>query len=293
MIGSCVILALAILFIGIQFLKGINIFSAANTYTISYENVQGLSVSAPVNINGFKVGIVRNISYDYDNPGHVKVEIEVDDNLRIPKGSEALIESDLLGTASITLKLASGNDFYAPGSEIPGALKAGMMDNVGAAMDDILPSVSAVILKVDTLLTSLNNVVTDPSIKSALTRIDAITANLETTSRDLNALLATLPPITRDVKAITGNFNTASENLSAMSADVRQLPLDSLMNSLQTSVDNLKSLSEQLKDPNSTLGLLMNDPKLYNNLNSTVMSLDSLFTDIKANPKRYINIKVF
>lgn len=292
-IGLSVILALAILFIGIQFLKGVNVFSSANTYVITYDNVQGLAVSAPVNLNGYKVGIVRDIAYDYDNPGHVKVEIEVDDNLKLPKGTQAYIESDLLGTASVMLQLGTEKSFYEPGDEIPGSVKAGMMDNIGGAVDDILPTVKAILPKVDTLMMALNTVVANPAIPSALQNVDAITANLNQASRDLNILLGTFTPITRDVKTITGNFTTASENLNAMSCDLRQLPIDSLMNSLQTSVDNLKALTAQMNDRNSTLGLLMNDPSLYNNINATVRSLDSLFTDIKANPKRYINIKVF
>lgn len=293
LIGISVIIALAILFIGIQFLKGVNIFSAANAFTITYENVEGLAVSAPVNLNGFKVGIVKDIAYDYDNPGHVNVKIEVDDNLKLPEGTQAFIESDLLGTASVSLQLGTSKEFYEPGAVIPGGVKAGMMDNISGAIDNIIPSVSAVIPKVDTLLVSLNNVVTDPAIPVSLRRVDAITANLEQTSRDLNLLLATLPPITRDVKNITSNFVSTTDNLNVMSANLRELPVDSLLASIQTSVDNLKALTEDLNNPNSTLGLLIHDPALYNNINATVKSLDSLFTDIKANPKRYINIKIF
>ncbi len=293
LIGLSVIIALAILFIGIQFLKGVNIFSSANFYTITYDNVQGLSVSAPVNLNGYKVGIVRDIAYDYDNPGHVNVEIEVNDNLKLPKGTQAYIESDLLGTASVVLQLGTEKDFYATGDKIPGSIKAGMMDNISGAMDNILPTVGTILPRVDTLLMTLNTIVADPAIPASLNNVNALTTNLEQASRDLTALLRTLPPITRDVKTITGSFSETSENLNAMSAELRNLPVDSLMNSLQTSVDNLKALTQQLNDPQSTLGLLTHDPALYNNLNSTVKSLDSLFTDIKANPKRYINIKVF
>ena len=293
LIGLSVIVALAILFIGIQFLKGVNIFSSANYYSITYDNVQGLAISAPVNLNGYKVGIVRDIAYDYNNPGHVNVEIEVNDNLKLPKGTHAYIESDLLGTASVTLLLGTEKDFYTSGDRIPGSIKAGMMDNISGAMDNILPSVGTILPRIDSLLMTLNQVVANPAIPASLNNVNTLTTNLEQASRDLTALLSTLPPITHDVKSITGNFSQTSENLNAMSAELRNLPVDSLMNSLQMSVDNLKVLTQQLNNPNSTLGLLTHDPALYNNLNSTVRSLDSLFTDIKANPKRYINIKVF
>ena len=104
MIGLLVILALVLLYFGINFLKGVNIFKAANYYYASYNNVEGLAVSAPVTLNGYKIGLVRSISYDYNRPGNVIVEMSVDKSLRLPKGSTASLGSDLLGTASIDRK---------------------------------------------------------------------------------------------------------------------------------------------------------------------------------------------
>jgi phospholipid/cholesterol/gamma-HCH transport system substrate-binding protein len=108
----------------------------------------------------------------------------------------------------------------------------------------------------------------------------------------LNRTVAALPAVAGDVKTITGNFVTTSDNFAQLSTQVKNMPIDSIMNQLQVATTNLRILSDELKDPNSSLGLLLNDPQLYNNLNSTVSSLDSLFVDIKAHPKRYINIKL-
>lgn len=289
LIGLLVIVAITLLVIGIDFLKGVNVFKASNSYDISYENVQGLAVSSPVTVNGFKVGQVRDIAYEYDNPGHVRVEIAIDDDLRLPIGTEAILQSDLLGTATIALKLGTETEFYTPGDKIPGVVPSGMMDKVS---NDVLPSVAAIFPKVDTLLTTLNRIAADPAITASVKRLDALTANLEMTTRRINSLIATLPPITTDVKAITGNLATASEDITALTSNINNLPVDSLMASLQSTVDNLKALSDRLKDPDSTLGLLMNDPALYTNLNKSIQSLDSLFIDIKKNPKRYISIKL-
>jgi len=289
LIGLLVIVAITLLVIGIDFLKGVNVFKASNSYDISYENVQGLAVSSPVTVNGFKVGQVRDIAYEYDNPGHVRVEIAIDDDLRLPIGTEAILQSDLLGTATIALKLGTETEFYTPGDKIPGVVPSGMMDKVS---NDVLPSVAAIFPKVDTLLTTLNRIAADPAITASVKRLDALTANLEMTTRRINSLIATLPPITTDVKTITGNLATASEDITALTSNINNLPVDSLMASLQSTVDNLKALSDRLKDPDSTLGLLMNDPALYTNLNKSIQSLDSLFIDIKKNPKRYISIKL-
>lgn len=292
-IGALVILALVILFTGIDFLKGVNVFQKENTYYVSYENVQGLAVSAPVTVNGYKVGLVRDIAYEYDNPGHVRVDIDIDDELRLPEGTTASLESDLLGTASIALHLGTSPKYINPGAELPGIIPSGMMDKVS---NDLLPAVGNVFPKVDTLLTNINNLVADPALRESVNRLDALTANLVATTTRLNALVATLPPITSDIKQITGNFVQTSEELNTMAANINEVPVDSLVSSLQATLDNLKEITAELNtnlnNPNSTLGKLMNDPALYNNLNASVQSLDSLFVDIKKNPKRYISIKL-
>lgn len=288
-IGLIVAAALAVLFIGINFLKGVNVFKAANYYYVSFTDVQGLAQSAPVTINGFKVGQVREISYEYDNPGHILVELALDRNLRVPTGSKAVLTSDILGTASIALDMAAGNSYHKIGDKLTGVVPKGMMDNV---TNKLLPSLTGIFPKVDTLLTSINALVGSPELVQSVKRLDAITANLESTTRQLNAVMATLPSITGDIKGITGNFNTVSGDLSAISSSLKEIPIDSISDNLQTLTDNLRILTEQLNDPNSTIGLLTHDPALYRNLNSTVASLDSLFVDIKRNPKRYISIKL-
>lgn len=288
-IGLIVLASLAILFFGIDFLKGVNVFKAANYYYATYDNVAGLAVSAPVTINGYKVGQVREIEYMYDNPGHVKVEISLDRQLKVTKGTVATISSDILGTATIMLQMAPGNQYAEVGSELQGVVATGLMDDVSK---DLLPAVASIFPKVDSLLASINALVADPALTAGVQRIDAITANLETATVQLNAIMRTLPPITNDVKTITANMGTVSADMAQLSSTVKDLPIEQTMAQLQASIANLKALTEQLNSPNSTLGRLTNDPALYDNLNATVKSLDELFQDIKANPKRYISIKL-
>lgn len=288
-IGLSALCALAILFFGIDFLKGINLFHASNYYFATYNNVNGLAISAPVTVNGFKVGQVRTIEYQYDNPGTVKVELSLDGELKLPEGSRALLTTDMLGTASIALELANGTNYIPIGSKIEGGQAAGLMDGI---TNDIMPAIAAIAPKVDTLLTTTNRLLSDPALAASIQRMDAITANLQTSSTYLNRTVAQMPAIAGDVKAITGNFTGTSEQLLTFSNTMNRLPMDSLASQIQITTANLRMLTEQLNDRNSTLGLLMNDPALYNNLNSTVRSLDSLFVDIKAHPKRYISIKL-
>lgn len=289
-IGVLVLAALAIIVFGIDFLKGINVFQPTNYYYATYSNVEGLAKSAPVTINGFKVGQVRDITYDYSRPGNIIVELALENEIKLPSDTRAVMTTDMLGTGTIALDLGKSKTYYKAGDEIASEQAPGLMSSV---TEDILPAVGTLIPKVDTLLTTVTNLAGDPALLASIRRLDAITANLEASTTQLNRAVAAMPAIAGDVKHITANFATTSDNLNEFSGTVKNLPIDSLMAQISATADNLNRLSKELNNPNSTIGKLTNDPALYNNLNATVQSLDSLFTDIKKNPKRYISIKIF
>jgi phospholipid/cholesterol/gamma-HCH transport system substrate-binding protein len=288
-IGSLVLLAIAILFLGIEYLKGVNVFKPSNYYSASYTNVAGLQVSAPVSLNGFKVGQVSDINYEYDNPGHVLVEFSLDKELRLPVGTTAVIEMDLLGTATVVLHMADNKDFYPVGTKLQGETAAGMLDGVSG---DLMPKINSILPKVDTLLVNINALVANPALQTSVTRLDDITFQLDNTMRSINGTVAQLQPVVGNFKGITNNVNTLTSDLAEVSGQLKTLPLDSLVNNLMVVSDNLKQLSAQLDSPNSTLGALTHDRQLYDNLNAASASLDSLLIDVKRNPKRYISIKL-
>ena len=289
LIGVIIIIAMAVLFVGIDFLKGVNVFKATNYYYATYDNVAGLAKSAPVTVNGFKVGLVRDITYEYDNPGHMLVELSLDRNFRLPGGTEAVLTTDMLGTASIALRLGTQSSYHNVGDTLTASSPKGLMDNIST---ELMPQVAGIFPKVDTLLTAVNALVGSPALMSSVERLDRITANLERTTRQLNTVMAALQPITSDVKTITGNLSSSSADIAQLTGEVKDVPIDSIAVNLQAITENLRLLSETLNDPNSSLGLLTRDPALYHNLNSAVSDLDSLFVDIKRNPKRYISIKL-
>lgn len=288
-IGICMVLALAILFFGIDFLKGSNVFQPTNYYYVTYTNVNGLSVSAPVTANGFKIGQVRDIEYLYDKPGHVRVEMALDTRMHLPKGTTAVFTTDMLGTSSIALALADGTDYMAVGSEIPAGTAKGLMDS---ATQDIIPAVVAIAAKVDTLLTTTNRLLGDPALAAAISRLDVMTENLAKTTQMLNRSMASMPVIMSDVRTITGNFSQTSGELHTFTQTLNRVPVDSLAGQLQLTLNNIRQITDDINSPNSTLGKVLNDPALYNNLNNTAASLDSLLRDLKKNPKRYISIKL-
>lgn len=289
LIGLCAVMALAVLYFGIEFLKGVNIFKPANYYYASYTDVAGLQKSAPVTVNGFKVGQVREISYEYDNPGHVRVELSLDRELRLPVGTKAVIEQDLLGTSTVVLHMGSSKDFHEVGNRLEGETAQGLM---GSVSEQLMPSVSAIFPKIDSLVTALNTLVRDPALSSSVKRLDDITLSLNSTMKQLNATARQLDPVMKNVNGITGNVNTITADLTQVSGKLAELPVDSLMNNIMVLSGNLRALSEQLDNPESTIGALTHDRALYNNLNNAAASLDSLLTDVKKNPKRYISIKL-
>ena len=289
LIGLCAVMALAVLYFGIEFLKGVNIFKPANYYYASYTDVAGLQKSAPVTVNGFKVGQVREISYEYDNPGHVRVELSLDRELRLPVGTKAVIEQDLLGTSTVVLHMGSSKDFHEVGNRLEGETAQGLM---GSVSEQLMPSVIAIFPKIDSLVTALNTLVRDPALSSSVKRLDDITLSLNSTMKQLNATARQLDPVMKNVNGITGNVNTITADLTQVSGKLAELPVDSLMNNIMVLSGNLRALSEQLDNPESTIGALTHDRALYNNLNNAAASLDSLLIDVKKNPKRYISIKL-
>ncbi len=289
-IGGLVLLALLILVFGINYLKGVNMFKRSNYYFATYTDVAGLAQSAPVTVNGFKVGLVREISYEYDNPGHIKVEMSLDRHLKLPRGTKAMLTTDMLGTSSIALEMAPGKDFHNVGDQLIGANASGLMSSV---TNDIMPSITAILPKIDSILTSMTTIVSDPALLASVQRLDKIMANIETSSAQLNTTMKAMPRIAEDASGLMTDLKTISNDLTALSAKLREMPIDSTMNSVNSIAARLNTSMEKLNSKDSSLGLLLNDTGLYNNLNASAASLDSLLKDVKQNPKRYISIKVF
>lgn len=296
-IGVSVIAAIAILVFGIEYLKGINMFSPANFYYVDYDNVSGLEVSAPVSIDGYKVGQVREITFDYDHPGKIKVLLAVDKKLRIPEDSHASLNSTLMGGGFVEINMGVSKKMLEVGSSIPASDSHGLMESLS---QDIMPAVNSILPKVDSLVYNLNRLAGDPALTLAVRRFDGISANIQGVSANALTLSRSLAgTVQRDVPAVMGNarrittrIDSISADLQALSCQLKQLPINSTMDNVNELAENLRKFSAQLNDPNSTLGLLTTDPELYNKLNRVTADIDSLIVDIKKNPKRYISIKL-
>lgn len=292
-IAVTVIVSLCLLYWGLDFLKGVNLFTPANFYYTTFDDVDGLVESAPIEVNGFKVGLVHKLIYDYET-NKVKVMMGLDKKLQVPRGTTACIQSSLTGTASIVLTFADNKDYLAVGDEIQGVTQSGLVDKIS---DDVMPQIASILPKLDSIMTNLNKLTGDPALAASVARLNDITTQLSTSSHQLTALMTSLntsvPGVMNNVKGITTNLDGATANFVDLSGNLKQLPLNETMQKLDATVSNLQSLSNKLNSKDSSLGLLLNDRSFYDHADATIANLDSLFVDIRKHPKRYVTIKVF
>ena len=283
-IGIAGIVALCVLVYGINWLKGIHMFQPSSYFYAKFQNVNGLTKSSPVFADGVRVGIVREIFYDYSNPGNVIVEVELDTELRIPKGSSAELVSELMGGVRMNILLANNpREKYAVGDTIPGTLNDGMMENVAKLM----PKVEQLLPKLDSILTSLNNTLNDKSIPATLHSMETLTANLAVVSSQMRGFMS------KDIPQLTGKLNTIGDNFITISNNLKDINYAATIKQIDETLANVKILTEKLNSKDNTLGLLFNDPSLYNNLNATSENAASLLEDLKAHPKRYVHFSLF
>lgn len=284
-IGLTGIIALVVLFLIINFLQGSSLFSTQDTYYINFRNAKALAKSSPVYADGYNVGIVSNIHYDYDHPGSgVIVEISVEHGMRVPAGTVAVLDEAMLG--GCTLNLLMGNspvERFAPGDTLPSEANNGLMSRAA----ELLPKLEQTMAKVDTLLTTLNTVAGDPNIRAILSNTNELTANLGQTSRSLNQLLE------KDVPAMTQTFNQAGQNVVALTDSLRQLDLAATLSKVNGVVSNVDQMTARLNSKDNNVGLLLNDTTLYGNLTRTTLDAARLLEDLKAHPKRYVHFSVF
>jgi hypothetical protein bfra3_19086 len=283
-IGIAGIIALCVLVYGINYLKGINMFKPSSYFYVKFKNVNGLAKSSPVFADGVRVGIVRDIYYDYNQAENVVVEVELDTELRIPKGSSAELTSELMGGVRMNILLANNpREKYAIGDTIPGKLNNGMMESVAALM----PQIEQMLPKLDSIMTSLNTILGDQSIPATLHSVEKMAANLEVTSGQLKVLMG------RDIPQLTGKLNTLGDNFISISDNLKKIDYANTFNEIEQTLANVKIVTEKLNSKDNTVGLLLNDPQLYNNLNATTANAASLLEDLKEHPKRYVHFSLF
>lgn len=286
-IALVAIVGILIMYFGINFLKGMNLFSTNNAYYMTFDDIQGLGASTPIYADGYKVGTVDGMEYDYKENGPIKVKVDINKDLRIPQGSKAEIVKDLMGNLQVNLLLANNpRERVEPGGVIPGAVNGGMMDKAA----NLIPVVEKMLPKLDSILTSVNALLADPALAASLHNVETITSNLTVSTRELNTLMAGL---NKQVPGMVRKANGVLDNTNRLTANLASLDVQGTLNKVNQTLESAHQFTEKLNSNQGSLGLLMNDTKLYDNLTSTMRHADSLVIDLKAHPKRYVHFSVF
>lgn len=287
-IALVAILGIVIMYFGMNFLKGISLLSDDEVYYITFKDVNGLSASSPIFANGYQVGVVRGIDYDFANNSEIVVTFTVDDDLRIPKGSTAEIISDMMGKVKMNLLIAEdiSQGVVNPGDTIVGSTDAGIVGKVAG----IVPEVEKMLPKLDSILISVNALLSDPNITKSMSNVQQITKDLTTSTRELNTLMANL---NKNVPGLMDRANGVLDNTTRLTDNLASVDIDATMSKVNQTLTNVQTLTEKLNNKQGTLGLLMNDPSLYNKLAKTVQSADTLLNNLRAHPKRYVHFSIF
>lgn len=285
-IALVTIVGVVILFFGMNFLKGLNLFSSTDDYFIEFKDISGLSSSSPIYADGYQVGTVKDVIYDYTNTNPTKVVVAIDKAMRIPEGSSAEIVSDMMGNVKVNLLLANNpRSRIMPGQTIRGDVNNGAMGQLSA----MIPAVEAMLPKLDSILASVNALLADPALAQTLHNVETVTQNLTTSSAELNKLMATM---NHGVPTMMTKANRVLDNADVLTANLASLDLASTKQQVDNTIASVQQLTNRLNSNDGTLGLLMNDPSLYNNLTSTMRDADSLLVNLRQHPKRYVHFSL-
>ncbi len=280
-----VIVAIALLFYGINFLKGVNLFSPTNYYIAVYKNIDGLVKANAVTIDGYQIGQVHKIEYNFAQDSAFKVYISINKNIKLPKGTCAeLKDAGFMGGKTIALVFPKSTEgYYSSGDIIPTSVQESLMATLNK---QIMPKIAELLPKVDSLVDALHAVAANPSIGKSLASIQSTTDNLDQTSKQLKRLMS------HDVPNILTKVNVMADNFDAVSNNLRNIDFATTIASVNNTLANVQSITQKVNSPTGTLGMLLNDTTLYVSLSHLTQNTNAFMVDLKAHPKRYVHFSL-
>lgn len=285
LIGLVFIASLFMIYFGINFLKGANIFKKQNQYYAVFEDVSNLLISSPIYVKGYQVGLINNIRMIDSDPIQFLVGINMEENITITEGSYLNYELDLFGASTVNLVLASSNRYLQPGDTLFGDKGIGLIDGATS----VIPKADSILIKIDSIVYSLNKLMSNPVWESSIEGIGSTVDQLNNSSTSLNRIVNSLE---HDLPQISQNLAAVSGDLKTMSNDLSQLDIKTTYASIDETIYNLKLITEKFNSNENSLGLLMNDTKLHDSLNITLDNAAKLLEDIRTNPNRYLTIRL-
>jgi phospholipid/cholesterol/gamma-HCH transport system substrate-binding protein len=301
-VGILAAFSIALLIIGYNFLKGNSIFSSETVLYARYTRVDGLAVSKPVLINGFQIGRVDKLQLQPD--GTILATLKIKGKYDIPQNSIARLEgTDLLGSKAIVMSLGDAKQFAQEGDTLNSNVEKNLMETV----QPVQKKAEMIIAKMDSILTSVNTILNpdfQKNVNKSFNSIAATLTSLEGTSRKVDGLVGTegkrISAILANAEAISSNLKNNNEKINAILNNINTITDQVAAANFKQTIDNankavldLQGIVTKVNNGQGSLGLLVNDTKMYDNLNSASKNLDNLIIDLKENPKRYVHFSVF
>ena len=291
-VGILATVCLFLLFFGFNFLKGVNIFSPTNSYHGTFCHLHGLEEQAAVYIRGHKVGQVDRLHYDFTRDSAFLVDISIRKDIALPQGTKmALVSDGMLGGMAIELQFPESSSMTNDQSQM---IEKGAFLNttyvpglIESLQSELLAHVDEAVQEVDSLVAALRTQVEGDHIKNSLENVDRISGDLTSVSSNLKHMMKTQVP------TIVNNADTAIANLNTIVADIKEADLKATVARVDKTVENVNGLVKDVRSQEGTIGQLIYNKSLYNHIDATVVSADSLLVDLKAHPKRYVHFSLF
>jgi phospholipid/cholesterol/gamma-HCH transport system substrate-binding protein len=308
LIGVLVVLSIVLLYFGLSYLKGVNLFQKQQRYYGVYDNAAGLQVSNPVILNGYKIGIVKGVRLNDDGSGKILVEVLLrDDNLRIPKDTQLEIyDADLFGGKAIQLILGSSSELAENKDTLATSLSLGLAESVKQQIEPLKEKSSQLFASVDSVLANIRTILSKEqtqNLAQVFENLQNTIANLENTSYTLNAILSDnkgkLSSIFENVNAISANLRSNNEaltnaihNASHFTDSLAKLNLANTLSQVDQALQGVNKITRQINNGEGSLGKLIQSDSLHNQVLMASQSLDLLLNDMRVNPKRYLSFSM-
>ncbi len=301
-IGGIVVIAVFLFIYGLNFLKGKNIFTARTHYYVLYKNVGGLTESNPVYLNGFVVGKVNKISFTPDMKGGIVVDFVLRENdLKIPKNTIARIFSDgLLGTKAIGLDFGNATEYAKSGDTLLPNLENSLTDQMSEQLMPVKDKAESLIVRADSLMaviTKLFSPGVNDNLRHSIENVNSITLNVNgmvaEQRKRLDAITANVESISKNLKENNQNLSIVMANFKNISDSIAKANLTQTLNNANIAVKQTAEIMDKINSGKGSLGMLVNNDSLYKHLDMASRDLDRLLVDLKEHPKRYVHISVF
>ena len=301
-IGGIVVIAVFLFIYGLNFLKGKNIFTARTHYYVVYKNVGGLTESNPVYFNGFVVGKVNKIFFAPDMKGGIVVDFVLRENdLKIPKNSIARIFSDgLLGTKAIGLDFGTSTEYAESGDTLLPNLENSLTAQMSEQLMPVKDKAENLIVRADSLMaviTKLFSPGVNDNLRHSIENVNSITLNVNgmvaEQRKRLDAITANIESISKNLKDNNENLTKIMANFKNISDSIAKANLAQTLNNANLAVKQTAEIMEKINSGKGSLGMLVNNDSLYKHLDNASRDLDRLLVDLKEHPKRYVHLSVF